>query len=194
MNVQPGRLRLALFASIVVVAIAGMTLAQGPAGRSSSPEPPAPIVVVETSKGSFTFETFPADAPLTVAHIVSLVRRGFYDGQRVHRAIPGFVVQFGDPQTRDLSRRELWGSGPAAVSGQPIGAAEIKPGRVNRKGAVGVSHMGDPSKGDSQIYVTLANRPDLDGRYAVFGQVIAGDDVPGLLSVGDEIVKVTIKE
>jgi cyclophilin family peptidyl-prolyl cis-trans isomerase len=53
--------------------------------------------------------------------------------------------------------------------------------------------MGDPSKGDSQIYVTLANRPDLDGRYAVFGQVIAGDDVPGKLEVGDLITKMYVK-
>src|SRR4249919_2628304 len=85
----------------------------------------APIIVVETSKGSFSFETFPADAPLTVAHIVDLVKSGFYDGQRVHRALPGFVVQFGDPQTRDDSKRALWGRGPGASSGKPIGSAEV---------------------------------------------------------------------
>src|SRR5262245_24277812 len=63
----------------------------------------APVIVVETSKGSFAFETYPEDAPKTVKHIVDLVRAGFYDGQRFHRVVPGFVAQWGDPQTRDVT-------------------------------------------------------------------------------------------
>ena len=153
-----------------------------------------PIIFVETSKGTFSFQTFPNDAPATVAHVVALVRSGFYDGQRVHRALPGFIVQFGDPQSRDLTKRDLWGRGRGAASGHPIGAAEISPKRVHTKGAVGMAHMGDPAKADSQIYVTLAERPDLDGRYAVFGQVMSGEDVPEKLQVGDEIVKMYVKE
>jgi cyclophilin family peptidyl-prolyl cis-trans isomerase len=155
---------------------------------------PPPIIVVETSNGSFTFETFPAEAPLTVAHVVALVRGRFYDGQRIHRAVPGLLVQFGDPQSKDLTQRMLWGRGEAASSGHSIGAAEITKSRIHRKGAVGIAHRGDPSKADSQIYVTLANRPDLDGRYAVFGQVIAGDDIPARLQVGDVITKMFVKE
>jgi peptidyl-prolyl cis-trans isomerase B (cyclophilin B) len=112
----------------------------------------------------------------------------------VHRALQGLVVQFGDPQSRDVSKQEEWGRGAAASSGHPIGAVEIAKNRVHRKGAVGVAHMGDPSKADSQIYVTLANRPDLDGHYAVFGQVIAGDDVPAKLQVGDTITRMYVKE
>src|SRR5262249_26997169 len=139
-------------------------------------------------------ETFPMDARRTVAHIVGLVRGRFYDGQRVHRAVPGLVVQFGDPQTRDLEKRAWWGRGSAASSGHPIGVAELSKHLVNRKGAVGVSHMGDPSKGDSQIYITLANRPDLDGRYVVFGQVIAGDEVPAKLEIGDIVERMYVKE
>jgi hypothetical protein len=60
----------------------------------------APVIVVETSRGTFEVETYPDDAPRTVAHIVALVERGFYDGQRIHRAVPAFVVQWGDPRTR----------------------------------------------------------------------------------------------
>jgi len=59
---------------------------------------------------------------------------------------------------------------------------------------VGVAHMGDPSKADSQIYVTLARRPDLDGQYAVFGHVVEGEDVPAALQVGDEIRRVYVRE
>jgi peptidyl-prolyl cis-trans isomerase B (cyclophilin B) len=157
------------------------------------PPKPIPIVVVETSKGTFALETYPNEAPKTVAHIVGLVQKHFYDGQRVHRALPGFIVQFGDPQTRDLSLRDRWGRGPAASSGSPIGVAEITKKRLNQAGAVGIAHMGNPAKGDSQIYITLAPRPDLDGQYVVFGHVIEGTEVPSLLQVGDEIRRVYIR-
>ena len=152
-----------------------------------------PVIVVETSRGTFSFETFPNDAPQTVAHVVALVKNGFYDGQRVHRAVPGFVVQFGDPQTRDPSIRQLWGRGAAAGSGKPIGAAEITRRRLHGKGAVAMAHMGDPAKADSQLYVTLADRPDLDGQYAVFGQVTAGQEVVESLQVSDLIARVYIE-
>jgi peptidyl-prolyl cis-trans isomerase B (cyclophilin B) len=152
-----------------------------------------PVIVVETTRGTFSFETFPNDAPLTVAHVVALVKSGFYDGQRVHRAIPGFVVQFGDPQTRDLSTRQLWGRGAAAGSGKPIGAAEITRRRIHVKGAVAMAHLGDPAKADSQLYVTLAIRPDLDGQYAVFGQITDGEEVVESLQVDDLITRVYIK-
>jgi peptidyl-prolyl cis-trans isomerase B (cyclophilin B) len=152
-----------------------------------------PVIVVDTSRGTFSFETFPNDAPQTVAHVVALVKNGFYDGQRVHRAVPGFVVQFGDPQTRDPSIRQLWGRGAAAGSGKPIGAAEITRRRLHGKGAVAMAHMGDPAKADSQLYVTLADRPDLDGQYAVFGQVTAGQEVVESLQVSDLIARVYIK-
>ena len=153
-----------------------------------------PIIVVETAKGTFSFETYPAEAPKTVAHVVDLVSRGFYDGQRVHRMAPGFVVQFGDPQTRDLTRREAWGRGSAASSGKPIGVAEITKKRTHTRGAVAMAHAGNPALADSQIYITLANRPDLNGRYTVFGQIISGDDVLEQLQVGDVIVKMSVKE
>lgn len=153
----------------------------------------APVIVVETSRGTFSVETFPSDAPLTVAHVVALVKNGFYDGQRVHRAVAGFVVQFGDPQTRDMSARPRWGRGAAAGSGKPVGAAEINGRRLHLRGAVGMAHMGEPAKADSQLYVTLTNRPDLDGQYAVFGQVTQGQDVVELLQVGDLITRVFIK-
>ena len=153
----------------------------------------ASIVAVETTKGTFAFTTFPNDAPATVQHVLALVRARFYDGQRVHRALPGFVVQFGDPQTRDLDKRELWGRGRAAASGKPIGVAEITKRRTHKKGAVAMAHLGDPAKADSQVYVTLEDRSDLDGRYAVFGQVIEGDDVPAMLQVGDLITRVYVR-
>jgi cyclophilin family peptidyl-prolyl cis-trans isomerase len=169
-------------------------LGLGGAVASSQRPETGPVLVVQTSKGTFAVETYPEEAPITVAHVVALARQGFYNGQRVHRAIPGFVAQFGDPQTRDPNRREMWGRGAAAGSGVPVGVAEISKRRPHRRGAVAMAHLGDPAKAESQIYVTLANRPDLDGRYAVFGQVIAGVDVPSLLEVGDDILSVSVRE
>ena len=174
---------------VLVLAAATLHAAQLP----NRPPKPIPVIVVETSKGTFAFETFPNEAPKTVAHIVALVGKGFYDGQRVHRALAGFLVQFGDPQSRDLALRDHWGRGDAASSGSPIGVAEITKKRTHQAGAVGVAHMGNPAKGDSQIYITLAPRPDLDGQYAVFGRVIEGADVPATLQVGDEIRRVYVR-
>ena len=178
---------LAVPAMIVACAAAsaGPVRAQGGIGD--------PVIVVETSRGVFEFETYPSEAPRTVAHVVALVNSGFYDGQRVHRVVPAFVVQFGDPQSRDMARQALWGKGPEASSGKAVGVAEITKKRTHRKGAVAMAHPGEPAKADSQIYVTLTNRPELNGQYAVIGQVISGADVPEHLQVGDVITRMYVK-
>jgi cyclophilin family peptidyl-prolyl cis-trans isomerase len=155
---------------------------------------PGPVIVVETTRGTFEFETYPGEAPKTVAHIVALVKRGFYDGQRFHRVLAGFLIQWGDPRSRESARDVEWGRGAEASSGEPIGTSEITKKRIHLAGAVGVAHPGDPAAADSQIYVTLANRPDLDGLYAVFGRVTAGQDVPGRIQRGDLITRMYVKE
>ena len=152
------------------------------------------VVVVETSKGSFEIEMFPEDAPKSVAHVIDLVKRGFYDGQRVHRALPGFLVQWGDPRSRDTAQESEWGRGIAASSGTPVGAAELSKKRPHTKGAVGLAHPGNPAQADSQIYVTLADRPELNGRYTVIGRISAGDEVPARLERGDLILRMSVRE
>jgi cyclophilin family peptidyl-prolyl cis-trans isomerase len=160
----------------------------------ASAQPAGPVIIVETVKVTFEFETYPADAPKTVAHIVDLVKRGFYDGQRIHRALPGFLVQWGDPRSRELVREADWGRGPDASSGHPVGASELRRKRLHTRGAVALAHQGNPALADSQIYVTLEARPDLDNRYTVFGHITAGDDVPARLERGDLIRKMYLKE
>ena len=153
-----------------------------------------PVVVVETAKGSFEIELFPEDAPKSVAHVIDLVKRGFYDGQRVHRALPRFLVQWGDPRSRDTAQESEWGRGAAASSGTAVGAAELSKKRPHTKGAVGLAHPGNPAQADSQIYVTLADRPELNGRYTVIGRVNAGDEVPARLERGDLILRMSVRE
>ena len=187
-------------AALVLLATAGGEVVGGQAaaqgrGRATAatpaPAPAGPVIVFETAqKGSFEIETFPAEAPKTVEHILALVKRNFYNGQRIHRQVPGFVVQWGDPLSRDYTRRDRWGTGG---SGKAIGVAEINPKRTHRIGAVAAAHAGDPRMADSQIYVTLAATPRLDKDFTVFGQVIAGMDVVRKLEVGDVIRRATVK-
>jgi peptidyl-prolyl cis-trans isomerase B (cyclophilin B) len=177
-------------ASVLVNLVGAALICAASAGAQDAR---GPVIVVETSKGTFEFETFPADAPKTVAHIVALVNGKFYDGQRFHRAIPGFVIQWGDPQSRDSGKEAEWGRGDAASSGQPIGAVEITKKRPHTRGAVAVAHAGNPTRADSQIYVTLADRPDLNGKYTVFGRIVSGADVPERIEVGDSIRKMYVR-
>jgi cyclophilin family peptidyl-prolyl cis-trans isomerase len=168
---------------------------QKPAAASAQPKksPGAgPIIVVETLKGTFQFETYPNEAPKSVEHILGLVKRNFYNGMRVHRQIPGFIAQFGDPLSRDLSKQESWGTGG---SFNIVGVGEPNPKRTHVTGAVAMAYPGkDPRQADSQMYIMLAPRHSLDGDYTVIGQVIAGMDVVQKLAKGDIIRRVTVKE
>ena len=161
-----------------------------PAAAPGKTSPGAgPVIVVETEKGTFEFETYPNEAPKTVAHIIALVKKRFYNGQRVHRVVPGFVMQFGDQQTRDMTKEKMWGR----VAGEPIGAAEFSKLRTHVKGAVGMAHNGNASTADTQFYVTLADVPRLDGQYVVFGKVISGMEVVQKIQYADRIVRVTVR-
>jgi cyclophilin family peptidyl-prolyl cis-trans isomerase len=175
--------------ALVIAALSG----HGDVQRLAA-QPASPLIVVETTKGTFAFDTYPREAPKSVAHIVALVKAGFYDGQRIHRAEPSFVVQFGDPQTRDLDKRAVWGKGAEASSGTPIGVAEVTLKRKNVALAVGLAHMGEPAKADSQLYILLEAKPELDGQYAVIGQVVEGEEVPPRLQVSDQILRVYVRE
>jgi cyclophilin family peptidyl-prolyl cis-trans isomerase len=165
--------------------------AAAPAAKPGQTSPGAgPVVVVETEKGTFEFETYPNEAPKTVAHILGLINKRFYNGQRVHRVVPGFVIQMGDPQTRDMTKEKAWGNGG---SGTVVGVAEISKTRTHVRGAVAMAHAGDAAKADSQFYVTLADAHRLDPDYTVFGKIISGMDVVMKIQVPDRIVRVTVR-
>lgn len=171
---------------LFVVTISGLTALAATQQKSAGA---GPIVVLETVRGTIEFETYPEEAPKTVARIVELVKKGFYNGQRFHRA-DGFVIQIGDPTTRDMTKVDWWGR---QGSGQPIGVAEITKKRRNIRGAVGMGHTGDPKMADSQFYITLRNAPELDGKYAVFGHVLSGMDVVAKIRKGDVLKRAYLK-
>lgn len=151
------------------------------------------IVVLETAKGTIEFETYPEEAPRTVAQITGLIKKNFYNGQRFHRAEKNFVIQIGDPKSRDasLGAQEWWGR---SGSGKPIGVAEITKKRTHVRGAVGMGHSGIAKDADSQFYITLRAAPELDGKYTVFGRVISGMDVAAKIERGDVLRRAYLKE
>ena len=200
---------LAIAAMVLAAGVAGDLDAQGQGrGRATAPgqqapAPPAaaapakpspgagPIVVVETAnKGTFEFETYPNEAPKSVDHILALVKRNFYNGQRVRRFVKGQLVQFGDPLSRDMSKRDYWGTGG---SGKPIGVSEVSPKRKHLVGSVALAHNGDPRSADSQMYIMLIPQPKYDKDYTVIGRVISGMDVVQKLQETDIIRRVSVK-
>ncbi|HKW01651.1 MAG TPA: peptidylprolyl isomerase [Vicinamibacterales bacterium] len=178
-----------LFASSVATAIAvGQTRPAATPAASTA----APVIVCETAKGTFEIQTFAADAPKSVDHIVKLVRRSFYRGLRFHRVESG-LVQIGDPQTRDVSLKNIWGTG---TSGNPIGVAELSKKHSHVRGAVGLAHPdpGSATYADSQFYIMKIADPRLDARFVVIGQVsAAGMAVVDKLEVADVLKNATIK-
>lgn len=194
-----------LLTSLLLAAALAPAGAQAPAPRLGGSQarpstPPAkpgvtspgagPVVVVETVKGTFEFETYPNEAPKTVERILALISKRFYNGQRVHRVEPGFVVQMGDPTSRDMTKQDWWGR---QGSGTPVGVAEISKLRKHVRGAVSLAHSGNATRGDSQFFITLTPQPKLDGQFAVFGKIISGMDVVGKLAVTDRIIRVTVR-
>jgi cyclophilin family peptidyl-prolyl cis-trans isomerase len=160
--------------------------------RAQQPSPGAgPIIVLDTSKGIIEIETYPEEAPKSVAYILALVKKGFYNGQRFHRAEPGFVIQIGDPQTRDMTKQADWGRGN---SGTPVGVVEITKKRKHGPGAVGLAHSGSAKDAAGQFYITLRAAPSLDGKYVVFGRVIKGLDVASKIQKADVLKKASVRE
>ena len=100
------QVRVGVLIGVMTLAAAPVAWAQGTARPTAGA---GPVVVVETEKGTFEFETYPNEAPKTVARILELVRKRFYNGQRVHRVVKDFVIQMGDPASRDMTKKEAWG-------------------------------------------------------------------------------------
>lgn len=177
---------------LAVIALASISALVVPAARQTSPGA-GPVIVLETAKGNIEFETYPEEAPKTVAQVLALVKRNFYNGQRFHRAETGFgLVQVGDPQSRNMLMREYWGR---AGSGKPIGVAEITKKRRHVRGAVAMAYPGtDPKSADSQFYILTKPRPELDAKYTVFGRVVKGMEVVDKIQVGDALRKAYVRE
>jgi cyclophilin family peptidyl-prolyl cis-trans isomerase len=137
-------------------------------------------VILKTTKGVIKFKFYPKDAPGTVARMIELINKGFYNGLIFHRVVPGFVIQGGDPL----------GNGMGG-SGQKL-KAEFND-RRHIEGTVAMARAADPDSADSQFYISLGTHPHLDRSYTVFGQVIEGMEAAKQIQIGDKILSETIE-
>lgn len=136
--------------------------------------------IVSTTRGSFTIEFFPNDAPLTVDNFVQLAKRGYFKGITVHRVVPNFVIQDGDPR----------GDG----NGGPGHQIRCEINQVPyERGAVGMALSGKDT-GGSQWFVTHSPQPHLEGGYTVFGRVVSGMEVVDSITRGDVIRDIVITD
>jgi peptidyl-prolyl cis-trans isomerase B (cyclophilin B) len=161
------------------------------------------VAVFKTSKGVIRVGLYGKDAPIHVGNFVELASEGFYDNTKFHRYEPSFVVQGGDPQTKEYSSEQVnevvrgLAAGPAFGTGGPGYSikGEFDPAVNPNKhveGALGMARSQSPDSAGSQFYFALQPLPQLDGGYTVFGVVVEGLDVVKELRVGDEIESVTI--
>ena len=150
-------------------------------------------VTFETNKGTFTAELYPNEAPGTVANFEKLVKEGFYDGIVFHRVIPEFVVQGGDPITKEhgLNHPRVGTGGP----GYQIRCETQGNPHRHELGALSMAHAGKDT-GGSQFFIVLseANTRHLNGVHTVFGKVTQGIDVVQTLEKGDRMDRVTVSE
>ncbi len=127
--------------------------------------------VLETSLGDIVLRFFPDVAPHHVKNFVTLAKSGFYDGTAFHRVIPGFMIQGGDPKSKDTRRAGHGTGGP----GYSINA-EFND-RPHKRGTLSMARSGHPDSAGSQFFIVVKNSPFLDGKYSVFGEVVSGMDV-----------------
>lgn len=130
------------------------------------------VAVIKTSEGEMVAEFWPDVAPKTVENFKKLARSGFYDGTAFHRVIKGFMIQGGDPLTKDESKQALWGTGDP---GYKIDAEFNK--KSHERGVLSMARSQDPNSAGSQFFICHGSPKFLDGQYTAFGKLIKGDDV-----------------
>lgn len=137
------------------------------------------VAVIKTTDGTMVIQFWTDAAPQTIANFKKLARAGFYDGTCFHRIIKGFMIQGGDPKTKDLSKKDEWGTGDPGYT-----IPDEKNDHKHVRGTIAMGNTGRPNSAGCQFYICLEPQPGLDERnYTTFGQLIKGDDV--LQKIGD---------
>lgn len=135
----------------------------------------------QTNLGSFTIEFFNEKMPITVANFLNLADAGYFDGIKFHRVIKDFMIQGGDPLTKDDSKQNLWGTGGPgyAIEDEHVSSPELS----NLSGTISMANSG-PNSGGSQFFINVADNTFLDfdkapltSKHPVFGKVISGMDI-----------------
>jgi len=168
------------------------------------------VAIITTNKGVIKVKLYGTDAPVNTANFIELAEKGFYDKVKFHRLEPGFIIQGGDPQTAQLSSKDVvklvesqkqgvYEQGqPALGTGGPgyMIKGEFYPANVVHKhvdGTLAMARSNDPNSAGSQFYFTLGPQAFLDGQYTAFGDVLEGLSVVHDLEVGDVIESITVE-
>ncbi|MCA9352919.1 peptidylprolyl isomerase [Patescibacteria group bacterium] len=130
------------------------------------------IATFTTNKGRFDIELFDTQAPKTVENFVELAESGFYNGVKFHRVIKGFMIQGGDPLSKDDDMRDRWGTGGPGYQFED----EIHEENHNVTGTIAMANAG-PNTNGSQFFINTVDNNYLDTRHTVFGKIVSGIDV-----------------
>jgi peptidyl-prolyl cis-trans isomerase B (cyclophilin B) len=136
-----------------------------------------PKAIIKTKFGDMEIALFPNKAPKHVENFIKLAKSGFYNGTIFHRVIPGFMIQGGDPNTKDVNKPETYGMG-----GPPERLKAEFNDIPHRRGIVSMARTNDPNSAGSQFFIVVKDSNFLDGQYTVFGEVVKG------MEVADKIV------
>lgn len=167
-----------LLGTLALVLIVAVGLYVYASSQSANSNPPSTGIVyarLNTSKGVIDVELYQSKTPQTVTNFVNLAKSGLYNNLVWHRIIADFVIQTGDPNTKNVGDRSTWGKGGSSQT-VPL---EIDDSLSNTIGYLAMARKGDDvNSGTSQFYINLAdNRASLDGQYTVFGKVTSGLEV-----------------
>jgi peptidyl-prolyl cis-trans isomerase B (cyclophilin B) len=130
------------------------------------------VAVIKTTEGEMVVEFWPDVAPKTVENFKKLANQGFYDGTAFHRVIKGFMIQGGDPLTKDAKNESRWGTGDPGYKIK----AEFN-NRSHKRGVLSMARSNHPDSAGSQFFICHGDPAFLDGQYTTFGKLIKGDDV-----------------
>jgi len=130
------------------------------------------VAIITTTEGEMTLEFWPDVAPKTVENFKTLANKNFYDGTAFHRIIKGFMVQGGDPLTKDASKEGQWGTGGPGYQIK----AEFN-ARSHERGVISMARSANPDSAGSQFFICDGDASFLNKQYTAFGKLIKGDDV-----------------
>ncbi len=136
------------------------------------------VAVIKTTAGEMVIEFWQDVAPKTVENFKKLAGQGFYDGTAFHRIVKGFMIQGGDPLTKDQKMESRWGTGDPGYKIK----AEFND-RSHVRGVISMARSQNPDSAGSQFFICLADAKFLDRQYTAFGRLIKGDEVLG--SIGN---------
>jgi len=166
---------LVLGGSLLLGVGAVFTADKAPAEKAEAAK--GPKAIIKTKFGDMDIVFFPEKAPKHVENFIALAKSGFYNGTVFHRVIPGFMIQGGDPNTKDLNKPETYGQG---------GPSQRLKAEFNdiphRRGILSMARTSDPNSAGSQFFIVVKDSNFLDGQYTVFGEVVKG------MEVADKIV------